>query len=149
MAKPKTFTLEEAHRLLPVLKLLLKRAMEARERLQQIDNGFRDLKHRILLSGGLLVDVAAAARKRAEMQKAYQEIKDTTAEINAIGVQVKDLEMGLLDFPCMVDDEIVLLCWKQGEEKIAHWHGLGEGFAGRKPIDDRIARAKKKKERPS
>jgi hypothetical protein len=148
MPKPKTFTLEQAEMLLPVLKSLLKRAMESRQRVHQIEKECRDLKHRIFLSGGLLVDVTAAARRRAETVKAYQAIKDATAEIDAIGVQVKDLDIGLLDFPCLVEDEIVLLCWKYGEEKIKHWHGLEEGFTGRKPIDERMARGKKK-ENPS
>ena len=63
------------------------------------------------------------------------------AEINAIGALVKDLEMGLVDFPCHVEGSTVLLCWKLGEQRITHWHGTGEGFAGRKPITERIARA--------
>ena len=58
---------------------------------------------------------------------------------------MKDLDIGLLDFPCKVEGEIVLLCWKLGEEKIAHWHSPEEGFAGRKPIDERIERAGKRK----
>jgi hypothetical protein len=148
MAKHKIFTLDEAHALLPVLKSLLKKAMDAKQRAQELENAFRDLKHRILLSGGLVVDVAGSARKHAELLKSYQEIKDAAAEIHAIGVQVKDLDIGLLDFPYRVDDEIVLLCWKYGEEAITHWHGLEEGFAGRKPIDERITKARKK-ERPS
>jgi hypothetical protein len=148
MAKYKTFTLDEAHALLPVLKSLLKKAMDAKQRAQEIEKAFRDLKHRILLSGGLLVDVAASARDHAELLKSYQEVKDAAAEIHSIGVQVKDLDIGLLDFPCRVDDEIVLLCWKYGEESISHWHGMEEGFAGRKPIDERIAKARKK-ERPT
>jgi hypothetical protein len=94
------------------------------------------------------VDVAKVARRRAEREKAMQAIKDAIAEIDSIGVQVKDLDIGLLDFPCQVEDEIVLLCWKYGEEKIEFWHGMEEGFAGRKPIDQRIARGKKK-EKPN
>jgi len=70
-------------------------------------------------------------------------VKDALAEIDATGVQVKDLDIGLLDFPCVVEGETVLLCWKLGEPAITHWHGVHEGFAGRKPIDERIARAKK------
>jgi len=70
------------------------------------------------------------------------------AEIDAIGVQVKDLDMGLLDFPCVVDDQIVLLCWKLGEDKIEYWHGVEEGYRGRKRIDERILRGKKK-EKPN
>jgi hypothetical protein len=148
MAKQKTFTHPEASALLPVLRTLLKRAMDGKRLIETVEREFQDLRHRILLSGGLCVDVPAAARRRAERDKALQEIKDALAEIEAIGVQVKDLDIGLLDFPCIVEDEIVLLCWKYGEDKIAFWHGLEEGFRGRKPIDERILRGKKK-EKPS
>jgi len=148
MAKQKTFTLEEAHSLLPVLSSLLKRSMESKGLIEEVEKELQDLKHRILLSGGLMVDIPAVARRRAERDKAFQEIKDTLAEIDAIGVQVKDLDIGLLDFPCAVEDEVVLLCWKYGEEKIEFWHGMEEGFAGRKPIDERILRGKKK-EKPN
>lgn len=148
MPKMKTFTVEQAHKLLPVLKSLLKRSMEGKQFIDQAEKELQDLRHRILLSGGLSVDVAATARRRAERDKSLQETKDAIAEINAIGVQVKDLDIGLLDFPCAVDDEIVLLCWKYGEEKIGFWHGLEEGFKGRKPIDERILRGKKR-EKPN
>ena len=148
MAKRKTFTLQEATTLLPVLQALLKRAMEGKRLIESVEKELQDLKHRILLSGGLLIDVPAMARRRAERDKALQDIKDALAEIEAIGVQVKDLDIGLLDFPCAVDDEIVLLCWKYGEEKIGFWHGKEEGFRGRKPIDERILRGKRK-EKPN
>ena len=78
------------------------------------------------------------ARRKAEREKALQSAKDAVAEIDATGVQVKDLDIGLLDFPCIVGDDVILLCWKLGEKGIKHWHGTQEGFAGRKPIDDRI-----------
>lgn len=148
MAKQKTFTLEEAHTLLPVLSSLLKRSMDGKGVIEEVEKELQDLRHRILLSGGLLVDIPAVARRRAERDKAFQNIKDTLAEIDSIGVQVKDLDIGLLDFPCAVGDDIVLLCWKYGEEKIEFWHGMEEGFAGRKPIDERILRGKKK-EKPN
>jgi hypothetical protein len=148
MAKQKTFTLEEAHALLPVLRSLIKRAMDDKGVIESVEKQLQDLKHRILLSGGLFVDVPMVARRRAERDKAFQDIKDTLAEIDAIGVQVKDLDIGLLDFPCAVDDEIILLCWKYGEEKIEFWHAMEEGFKGRKPIDERILRGKKK-EKPN
>jgi hypothetical protein len=148
MPKMKTFTLEQAHRLLPVLKSLLKRSIEGKQLIDQVDKELQDLKHRILLSGGLTVDVPALAHRRAERDKALQETKDAIAEINSIGVQVKDLDIGLLDFPCALEDEVVLLCWKYGEEKIQYWHGLEEGFKGRKPIDQRILRGRKR-EKPN
>ena len=83
------------------------------------------------------------ARRKAERVKAEQKAKDALAEISAIGVMVKDLDIGLLDFPCEVDGRTILLCWKLGEKAITHWHGVEEGFAGRKPVDERIARAKR------
>src|SRR6478752_7717408 len=100
MARQKTFTLEEAQSLLPVLQALLKRAMDGKLLIEQVEKELQDLKHRIMLSGGLMVDVPVVARRRAEHDKSMQEIKDSLAEIDAIGVQVKDLDMGLLDFPC-------------------------------------------------
>ena len=133
---------------MPVLKSLLKSAMNGKKVIEQIEKELQDVRQRILLSGGLSVDVAKLSARRAEREKAMQEIKDALAEVHAIGVQVKDLDIGLLDFPCAVEDEIVLLCWKLGEEKIEYWHGLEEGFKGRKPIDERILRGKKK-EKPN
>src|SRR2546423_7342636 len=147
MSKMKTFTLEEAQTLLPVLRSLLKRSMDGKQTIELIEKELQDLSHRILLSGGLFVDVPRVARRRAERDKALQDTKDAMGEIEAIGVQIKDLDIGLLDFPCVVDDQIVLLCWKFGEEKIEFWHGLEEGFRGRKPIDQRITG--KKKEKPN
>ena len=148
MSKMKTFTLEEAQTLLPVLRSLLKRSMDGKQTIELIEKELQDLSHRILLSGGLFVDVPRVARRRAERDKALQDTKDAMGEIEAIGVQIKDLDIGLLDFPCVVDDQIVLLCWKLGEEKIEYWHGLEEGFKGRKPVDERTLKPKKK-EKPN
>jgi len=148
MAKMKTFTLQQAQALLPVLQSLIRRAVEGKKLVESVEKELQDLKHRVLLTGGLMVDVVVVARRRAESDKALQEIKDALAEIDAIGVQVKDLDIGLLDFPCMLDGEIVLLCWKLGEEKIQYWHGLQEGYQGRKPVDDRITRPRQR-EKPN
>jgi hypothetical protein len=91
----------------------------------------------------LLVNIVLVARRKAEREKTIQRVKDTLAEIDATGVQVKDLDIGLLDFPCQVEGRTVLLCWKLGEKGITHWHDTSEGFAGRKPIDEKIAKAKR------
>jgi len=141
----RTFTLAEAQRLLPILESLLKTAITSKQLIEQVDSELQELGHRIFLNGGTLVNVLEVARRKSEREKAVQRAKDAVAEIHATGVQVKDLDIGLLDFPCKVEGEIVLLCWKLGEEKIAHWHSPEEGFAGRKPIDERIERAGKRK----
>ena len=141
----RTFTLDEAQTLLPILESLLKQAIAAKKLIEETDAETQETAHRIFLNGGTFLNVIHMARRKAEREKAIQRIKDALAEIDATGVQVKDIDIGLLDFPCKVEGEIVLLCWKLGEPKITHWHGTSEGFAGRKPFDERIANAGKKK----
>jgi len=139
----RNFTLDEAQSLLPVLESLLRTAIAGKKVMEEFEAEHQELNHRIFLNGGTHVDVVPLARRKAERQKAEQRAKDAIAEIDSIGVQVKDLDIGLLDFPCEVEGEIILLCWKLGETSITHWHGTQEGFAGRKPIDARIARGRK------
>jgi hypothetical protein len=139
----RTFTLDEAQELLPVLESLLKRAIEGKKLVESVDAELQATAHRVFINGGTSLNIVHLARRKAEREKAFQRVKDALDEIDAIGVQVKDLDIGLLDFPCEVDGEIVLLCWKLGEKAIAHWHGASEGFAGRKPIDARIPKAKR------
>ena len=147
MSDMKTFTLDEAQTLLPILKSLLKRCMDGKQIVELAEKDFQDLSHRIMLSGGLLVDIPAMARRRAELDKAVQDTKDAMAEIDAIGVQVKDLDKGLLDFPCQIGEQIVLLCWQLGEAKIDYWHTVEAGFQGRQPLDERFQ--KSRPERPN
>jgi len=143
----RTFTLGEAQTLLPVLESLLRRAQKSGTRAAEIEVEFDQLRQRIFLHGGVHVDVVTVSRRRAERDKVVQETKDTLAEIDAIGVQVKDLEKGLLDFPCVMDGQTILLCWKLGEKEIGYWHSMDEGFSGRKPIDARFGRTER--ERPN
>lgn len=141
----KTFTLSEAQTLLPVLEALLKRAQMAGKRAAELGFEMQQLSQRIFLSGGLHVNVAQAARRRAEREKALKEATDTVAEIDEIGVQVQNLEQGLLDFPCLMEGQTVLLCWKLGEREIGFWHTPEEGFAGRKPLDTRFGKTEKER----
>ncbi|MGO8756710.1 MAG: DUF2203 domain-containing protein [Terracidiphilus sp.] len=136
----RTFTLDEAQSLLPVLESLLKRAMEGKRSAQSVESGINSLVQRIYFSGGLQVNPADVAKQRAEMEAHLKRVRESIAEIDAIGVQVKDLESGLLDFPCRVDDQVVLLCWRVGEPAIEYWHTLEAGFQGRQPVDDRFRR---------
>lgn len=140
----RTFTLDEAQTLLSILESLLKQAINGKKLIEEVDAELQETAHRVFLNGGTLVNVVHLARRKAEREKAIQRIKDAVAEIDATGVQVKDIDIGLLDFPCQVEGEVILLCWKLGEEKITHWHNTSEGFASRKPIDDRITNAGKK-----
>jgi hypothetical protein len=139
----RTFTLDEAQDLVPVLESLLRTSIEGKKLMESVDAEFQEIAHRVFLSGGMSLNVVHLARRKAEREKAIQRVRDAMSEIDAMGVQVKDLDIGLLDFPCEVDGEIVLLCWKLGEPAITHWHGVSEGFAGRKPVDERIHKSKR------
>lgn len=134
----KTFTLAEAEALLPTIEALLKRAMEAKQAAESLEEELQDLAQRIFVSGGMMVDVAEVTRKRAALAGLVQRAKDAVEEIDAIGVQVKDLSIGLLDFPAYLDGEIVLLCWRLGEERIGFWHSLESGYRGRQPVEGRF-----------
>jgi hypothetical protein len=136
----KTFTLDEAQSLLPVLESLLKRAIEGKHSAEEAESHLSDLAQRIYLSGGMRINPATVAQQRAELESHMNQVKESVAEIDAIGVQVKDLDSGLLDFPFRLDEEVVLLCWKMGEESIEHWHTMESGFSGRQPVDDRFRR---------
>ena len=141
----KVFTLSEAQTLLPVLEALLRKAQAAGIRAGELESEMQQLTQRIFLSGGMHVNVVQAARRRAEREKTLQEARDTLLEIDEIGVQVKDLENGLLDFPCVVDGQTVLLCWKLGEKEIGFWHTTEDGFAGRKPLDARFGKTQRER----
>jgi len=145
----KTFTLDEAQSLLPVVESLLKRAIEGKRAAQEVEERIAGLSRRIYLSGGMRVDVAAVAKERAEMEGHLQRVRESIAEIESIGVQVKDMDSGLLDFPCKVEDEVVLLCWRMGESTIEHWHTMEDGFKGRKPVDERFRRRSNSSNRPN
>ena len=70
-----------------------------------------------------------------QLEREAEAAKRAVEQLQRLGVLVKDLDRGLVDFPTLRDGEEVLLCWRVGEEEIAHWHGVDEGFAGRKPLD--------------
>ncbi len=122
------------------MESLLKRAIEGKRAAQEIEAQIADLGRRIYLSGGMRVNVAEVGRQRTAMEDHLQRVRESIAEIDSIGVQVKDVETGLLDFPCRVDEQVVLLCWRMGETSIEHWHTVEDGFKGRKPVDERFRR---------
>src|SRR5439155_26883688 len=138
-----TCTLDEAEGLLAVLESLLGTSIEGKKLMESVDAEFQAVGHKMFMNGGMSLNVVHLARRKAEREKAIQRVKDAMAEIDAMGVPIKDLDIGLLDFPCEVDGQVVLLCWKLGEPAITHWHGASEGFAGRKPVNQKISKAKR------
>lgn len=145
----KTFTIDEAQSLLPVLEALLKRAIEGKQAAEQVESELSDLARRIYLSGGMKVEAGTVIKQRTEMENHLKRVRETITEIDAIGVQVKDLDSGLLDFPCRLDDKVVLLCWRMGEPSIEHWHTIEAGYKGRQPVDERFRRRQSSGNKPN
>jgi len=135
--------------MLPLLESLLKRAIEGKRAAREAEAELAALGRRIYLAGGMRVNLAETGRKRNEMDANLQRVKESIAEIDSIGVQVKDVDAGLLDFPCRIDDQVVLLCWRMGETAIEHWHTIEDGFKGRKPVDERFRRRSNSSNRPN
>ena len=98
-------------------------SIDGKKLIESVDAELQETAHRVFLNGGMFLNVIHLAGRKAEREKTILRVRDAMAEIDAIGVQVKDLDIGLLDFPCKVDGKIVLLCWKLGEKGITHWHG--------------------------
>jgi hypothetical protein len=127
------FTLDEANAALGELRPVVERLVEHRRKLTAAQVRQAELVTRVASNGG---DMAPSdLREAAEtIQSEANAISDCAEQINAVGAEVKSLEEGLLDFPAQRGDEVVLLCWKLGEDEIGYWHRMDEGFAGRKPL---------------
>ena len=135
----KLFSLSEAERVRALIEPVLIEAIEARRKFGEFDDQLSALAERIQRSGGLLVQFDHTSTLRLERNRLEHTIRDALEKIQATGCIVKDLEVGLLDFPSRIDGEEVYLCWRLGEDRIRFYHRQDEGFAGRKPIDPRDA----------
>ncbi len=130
---PRTFTPEEANEALVELRPIVERMVQHRRNLTAAQVQQAELVTRIAGNGGDMVpsDLHEAADT---IQREAAAISECAERINAVGAEVKSLEEGLLDFPARRGDEVVLLCWKLGEDEIHYWHRVDEGFGGRKPL---------------
>jgi hypothetical protein len=135
----KLFSLTEAERLRRQIEPMLIEAMNSRRRMGELDAQFGALAERIQRSGGLLISYESTARLRLERNRFEEAVQTTIEQIHATGCIVKDLDVGLLDFPSRINEEDVYLCWRLGEDRIRFYHRQDEGFSGRKPIDPRDA----------
>jgi hypothetical protein len=135
----KYFSLTEAESLRSQLEPVLIEAIEARRKIEEVDEKLGALAERIQRTGGLLVPYERAAKWRLEHNHLEGAIRSAIERIHATGCVVKDIEVGLLDFPSRINGEEVFLCWRLGEDRIRFYHSMDEGFTGRKPIDPRDA----------
>ncbi len=135
----KLFSLSEAERLRAQIEPVLIETIESRRKLAELDEELGALRERIMRSGGLVVSYEKTAGRRLERNRLAGIIDAAIEQIHSTGCIVKDIEVGLLDFPSRMNGEDVYLCWRLGEDRIRFYHRQDEGFAGRKPIDPRDA----------
>ncbi len=131
----KLFTLKEAERTRAEVEPVLLEAMQAHRKMAELEQGLSSLAERIMRSGGMLVSPERAGNLRAEHTTLGETVREALQRIQATGCVVKDLDVGLLDFPARINNEEVYLCWRVGEDRIRFYHRQDEGFSGRKPLD--------------
>ena len=130
----KLFTRAEAEALLPTVAPLLEELRGWRTELAALEERLATLRAKAMGNGHAHTE--DGEDPRATAQRLERQITEAIAQVNALGIEVKDLQMGLIDFPAIRDGRVVCLCWRLGETHIAWWHEVDAGFAGRAPLED-------------
>jgi len=131
----KRFTWWEAERLLPQIREWMREAVALKSEYDEAQRVMQALNERIMVMGGIIVDRRRAVEAKARRESLAEQIQAILENVQESGCLVKDLDTGLVDFPTLFRGREVYLCWKLGEPRIDFWHGVEEGFAGRKPVD--------------
>ncbi|HUD72908.1 MAG TPA: DUF2203 domain-containing protein [Dongiaceae bacterium] len=138
----KIFTIDEARALLPVIQ----------PEVEALVRTYREIRSEIEATAGTTgltidsPDLAGHLEARGVVARLFEQARDSIAKVHRHGCVVNGPEAGLIDFPCLYNNEIVFLCWQYGETTIEHWHRIPDGFAGRRPLlaadpatgDDRV-----------
>jgi hypothetical protein len=125
---------EEVERLIPRLTRIMERVMAAQTATTEAKEWLQQEQRRIEMAGGGMIDQPAWRAARERVDRGARDVQQGLEQVQALGGVPKDLGLGLVDFIHLRDGREVNLCWRYGEEKITHWHGLDEGYASRKPL---------------
>jgi len=128
------FSVAEVNELIPQLSGLMGRAMDRYGQARELERRLREERDRIRVSGGGLIDPRDWKARAERLDGLGIEVRAALQAIIELGGAIKDLDLGLVDFPGVIDGETVNLCWKHGEESVGFWHRLDEGFAQRRPL---------------
>jgi hypothetical protein len=132
---PRFFTLQQAEKVLPDVESAIREAIHLKEQYERQESEWQNFSQRVAVMGGVRVDRGQAVAQKNSRGEAAQAFQQAVEKVHEFGCLVKDLDIGLIDFPTLFQGEEVYLCWKLGEPGIQFWHGVDEGFRGRKPID--------------
>jgi hypothetical protein len=128
------FTVADVEALIPDLSRIMKPVMSAHAEVSAMQERMQAEQQRIAMAGGGVLDRRAWRADKERIERLTGEIRRGLGEIVELGGAPKDLGLGLVDFLHLRDGREVNFCWKYGEREIRHWHGLDEGYAGRKPL---------------
>ncbi len=131
----KRFTLAEAESLLPRIEEAMREAILVKTEYERAETSIQGTIQKIMMAGGMALDSRAVAHEKSARDASAERLKTALETLQECGCLIKDLDVGLVDFPTLFRGEEVYLCWKLGEPGIQFWHGVEEGFAGRKAID--------------
>jgi hypothetical protein len=132
---PRFFTLQQAEKVLPDVASAIREAISLKAEYEQTETDWQNFSHRVAVMGGVQVDRAQFQEQKNRREAVALGLKQAIEKVHEFGCLVKDLDTGLIDFPTLFQGQEVYLCWKLGEAGIQFWHGVNEGFRGRKPID--------------
>jgi hypothetical protein len=130
------FTVRGVEALIPQLEAQMGRVMNAHVSAARLRAALEAAQREVVLAGGMRLQAEWWRVRRVGIDKANRELRAGLGELLATGGVPKDLELGLVDFLGLVRGREVNLCWRYGEKRIRFWHGLDEGFGGRKPIPE-------------
>jgi hypothetical protein len=130
----KWFTVEEAEKLIPKLEDILEGLLEHKRNAIEVGQELASLQEQVQSGKETNVEASDLINKQTELDFLVKVMNEGVEAIEELGAHPKDLDLGLVDFPTMLEGEEVLLCWKYGEKSIRFYHGVTAGFAGRKPL---------------
>jgi hypothetical protein len=125
------FTLEEALAQLPRVRNIL---LEMQASKREVEEMSAELEQLLGVTGGNGHHTANMASAREALQAAAVELQALLSELESLGVELKGIDEGLVDFQSLREGRVVYLCWRLGEDTIAYWHEIEAGFAGRQPL---------------
>ena len=130
----RTYQLHEANLALPQVRRLVGQIVEFSAQLDELTDQVRIAEYRKRRPGATAVETDRFEESTAALRGAEADLVQALHGLEELGVQLRDARIGLVDFLSYREGELVELCWRLGEDRVAHWHRIGEGYAGRKPI---------------
>lgn len=130
----RTYHLHEANRALPQVRRLVGQLVELAAQLDELTDEVRIAEYRMRRDGATSLERDRFEESSTALRRAESDLVTALESLQEMGVTVKDARSGLVDFYSYRDGELVELCWQLGEDRVAHWHRIGEGFRGRKPV---------------